>query len=111
MITIKEIVQQALTTGYLSATAKHQIHKLLQTNYDSEDLDALIILQRSIVAGAVNQESLRKKNYSDIASKDKDKDASPNIKLAYKIAAEMAFAAAIALTMPHNPQDQPSIGT
>ncbi|BAZ79999.1 hypothetical protein PN497_04845 [Sphaerospermopsis kisseleviana CS-549] len=109
MITIKEIVQQALTTGYLSATAKHQIHKLLQTNYDSEDLDALIILQRSIVAGAVNQESLRKKNYSDIASK--DKDASPNIKLAYKIAAEMAFAAAIALTMPHNPQDQPSIGT
>lgn len=109
MITIKEIVQQALTTGYLSATAKHQIHKLLQTNYDSEDLDALIILQRSIVAGAVNQESLRKKNYSDRDTR--NNDTSPNIKLAYQIAAEVAFAAAIALTMPHNPQDQPSIGT
>ncbi|MBE9054610.1 hypothetical protein [Sphaerospermopsis sp. LEGE 08334] len=109
MITIKEIVQQALTTGYLSATAQHQIHKLLQTNYDSEDLDALIILQRSIVAGAVNQEPVRKKNYADRAYK--DKNASPNIKLAYQIAAEMAFAAAIALTMPHNPHDQPSVGT
>lgn len=109
MITIKEIVQQALTTGYLSATAQHQIHKLMQKNYDSEDLDALIILQRSIVAGAVNQESLRKKNYSDRDTR--NNDTSPNIKLAYQIAAEMAFAAAIALTMPHNPQDQPSIGT
>ncbi|MBK1990178.1 hypothetical protein A0J48_022065 [Sphaerospermopsis aphanizomenoides BCCUSP55] len=98
MIAIKEIVQQALDTGYLSVMAQDQIHKLLQTNYDSEDLDALIILHRSIADNEVKQETINQKNYCFV----KDKDASSNIKLAYQIAAEMAFAAALALSMPYN---------
>lgn len=106
MIAIKEIVQQALTLGYLSATAQNQIHKLLQTNYDSEDLDALIILQRAVMTGKVKQETVYQKNYHSLP----DKYASSNIKIAYQIAAEMAFAAAMALTMSHNTHDQPSIG-
>jgi hypothetical protein len=106
MMAITEIVQQALTTGYLSVMAQNQLRKLLQTNYDSEDLDALIILHRSIVAGEVKKESLGQKNYRSV----KHKDPSSNIKLAYQVAAEMAFAAALALTMSHNPHDQPSVG-
>ncbi len=46
MVLIKEIVQEALTSGYLSVVAENQMRVLIQTNYDSEDLDAWIILQR-----------------------------------------------------------------
>lgn len=105
MILIKEIVQQALNLGYLSIADQNQIQALLQTSYDSEDLDAFIILQRAVVAGDVKQESRRKSSlYSN------SKEAASNIKLAYQMAAEIAYAAAIALTMPKNNQDQPSLG-
>ncbi len=103
MILIKEIVQQALSTGYLSVTDQNQIQVLLQTSYDSEDLDAFIILQRAVVAGDVREESRTRKAYRSSHSK----DTTSNIKLAYQMAAEMAFAAAMALTMP---KDQPSLG-
>ncbi|WP_193194669.1 hypothetical protein [Nostoc sp. MG11] len=106
MVLIKEIVQEALSTGYLSVVAEDQMRALIQTNYDSEDLDAWIILQRAIVAGNVKQESRRKK--ASLSSK--GKNASSNLKLAYQIAAEIAGAAAMALTMPKNSKDQPSLG-
>ncbi|WP_373527270.1 hypothetical protein [Nostoc sp.] len=104
MALIKKIVQQALTTGYLSVVAEDKLRSQLQSNYDSEDLDAWIILQRSVVAGDVKQESRRKK----VSLSPKAKDASSGIKLAYQMAAEIAYAAAVALTMPKNPKDQPS---
>ncbi|MBW4556052.1 MAG: hypothetical protein KME59_08955 [Trichormus sp. ATA11-4-KO1] len=105
MVLIKEIVQQALNTGYLSVAAQNQMQVLLQASYDSDDLDAFIILQRAVVAGDVKQESRTQKLSSH------SKDTASNIKLAYQIAAEIAFAAAVALTMPQNKQDQPSLGT
>jgi hypothetical protein len=104
---IKEIVQQALVTGYLNAQEQNQIRVLLQTNYDSEDLDAYIILQRAIAAGEVQRESFSQKSYPS----PKGRETSANVKLAYKIAAEMAFAAAMALSMSQNPQDQTFLGT
>ncbi|WP_353931778.1 hypothetical protein WJM97_04110 [Okeanomitos corallinicola TIOX110] len=94
MIVIKEIVKQALTTGYLSAKAQAQIRTLLQTNYDSEDIDALIILQRSVVAGKIQQESRCRNKYRSIV----EQDSSSNIKLAYQVAAELACVAAMALS-------------
>ncbi|MEH2249598.1 hypothetical protein [Nostoc sp.] len=106
MALIKEIVQQALTTGYLSVVAEDKLRSQLQSNYDSEDLDAWIILQRAIVAGDVKQESRRKK----ASLSPKNKDASSSIKLAYQMAAEIAYAAAVALTMTKNTKDQPSLG-
>ncbi|MBD6619199.1 hypothetical protein FNW02_26075 [Komarekiella sp. 'clone 1'] len=106
MVLIKEIVQEALTTGYLSVVAEDQMRVLIQTNYDSEDLDAWIILQRAVVTGDVKQESRRKK--PSLSSK--GKNASSNLRLAYQIAAEIAGAAAMALTMPKNSKDQPSLG-
>ncbi|NDJ20747.1 hypothetical protein GS682_03625 [Nostoc sp. B(2019)] len=106
MVLIKEIAQEALSTGYLSVVAEDQMRVLIQTNYDSEDLDAWIILQRAVVAGDVKQESRRKK--ASLSSK--GKNASSNLKLAYQIAAEIAGAAAMALTLPKNTKDQPSLG-
>ncbi|WP_392535750.1 hypothetical protein [Nostoc sp. C117] len=106
MALIKEIVQEALANGYLSIVAEDQMRSLMQSNYDSEDLDAWIILQRSVMAGDVKQESRRKK----VSPSPKAKDASSSIKLAYQMAAEIAYAAAIALTMSKNTKDQPSLG-
>ncbi|MEH2060418.1 MAG: hypothetical protein V7K97_30680 [Nostoc sp.] len=106
MALIKEIVQEALTTGYLSVVAEDKLRSQLQSNYDSEDLDAWIILQRAIGAGGVKQESRRKK----ASLTPKAKDASSSIKLAYQMAAEIAYAAAVALTMTKSTKDQPSLG-
>jgi propanediol dehydratase large subunit len=106
MALIKEIVQEALASGYLSIVAEDQMRSLMRSNYDSEDLDAWIILQRSVVAGDIKQESRRKK----VSPSPKAKDASSSIKLAYQMAAEIAYAAAIALTMSKNTKDQPSLG-
>ncbi len=106
MILIKEIVQQALTSGYLSIADQNQMQLLLQSNYDSDDLDAFIILQRAVVAGDVKRESRSQKTTLSTAGK----DAAANMKLAYQIAAEMAFAAAMALTMPKGSKDQTSFG-
>ncbi|MBD2253490.1 hypothetical protein [Nostoc parmelioides] len=107
MVLIQDIAQQALNTGYLSIADQNQIQVLLKTNFDSEDVDALIILQRAIASGKVKQELPRHKSYTSNNSRDKKS----NIKLAYQIAAEMTFAAAVALTMPKNSPDQPSLGT
>ncbi|MDZ8110560.1 MAG: hypothetical protein RM338_33855 [Nostoc sp. DedQUE12a] len=106
MALIKQLVEEALATGYLSIVAEEEIRSLIQSDYDSEDLDAWILLQRSVVAGDVKQESRRKK----ISPAPKTKDASSSIKHAYQVAAEIAYAAAIALTMSKNTKDQPSLG-
>ncbi|WP_414564220.1 MULTISPECIES: hypothetical protein [unclassified Anabaena] len=98
MVSIKEIVQQALTSGSFSVVAQDQIEMLLQDSYDSDDLDAFIILQRAVVAGHVKQESNTPKTFLASYSK----DSASNIKLAYQLAAEMAFAAAVALSIPQN---------
>ncbi|MBW4560639.1 MAG: hypothetical protein KME32_05675 [Mojavia pulchra JT2-VF2] len=106
MVFIKEIVQQALTTGYLSLAAQNQIQVLLQGDYDSEDLDAYIILQRAVVAGDVKQEARSQKALLSSTGK----DAASNIKLAYQVAAEIACVAAMALTMPKNTKEYPYLG-
>ena len=103
MVLINKIIQQALTAGYLSIPAQNQIQSLLQKNYDSEDLDAFIILQRAVVAGHIQQESRTcKAGFSSHIQ-----ETSSNMRLAYQIASEIAFAAVMTLTMPKNPQDQP----
>lgn len=103
---MKEIVEQALNTGYLSLAAQHQIRLLLQSDYDSEDLDAYIILQRAVVAGDVKQEPRVQKS----SSANTAKDAGLNIKQAYQVAAEIACVAAMALSRQKNPQDSSFFG-
>lgn len=54
---IREIVQQAMTSGYLTTTAEDRLRLLLQTKYDSDDLNAFMRLQEATMIGQVKQES------------------------------------------------------
>ena len=67
MFLIREVVQQALRTGYLTVAAENQLRQLLQKKYDLEDLDAFILLQQAAMSGQVKQESrelIQQKYYS-----------------------------------------------
>ena len=54
---IREIVQQALTTRYLTREAENQLRQLLRSKYDSQDLQAFMTLQNAVMEGQVQQES------------------------------------------------------
>ncbi len=57
MTRIRDVVQQALTTGYLTVEAENQLRHLLTTRYDLEDLNAFMTLQEAAMNGKVRQES------------------------------------------------------
>lgn len=57
MMLIREVVQQVITTGYLTVAAEEQLRKLLQTKYDIEDFDAFMTLQEAASLGRIRQES------------------------------------------------------
>lgn len=57
MSLIREIVQQALTSGYLTVAAEDQLRQLLSRKYDWEDFQAFIRLQEEAMEGRVRQES------------------------------------------------------
>ncbi|MGF1676056.1 MAG: hypothetical protein ACFCUV_20580 [Rivularia sp. (in: cyanobacteria)] len=57
MIRIRDVVQQALATGYLSLEAENQLRQLLTTQYDCEDFNAFVVLQEAAMNGRVKQES------------------------------------------------------
>ena len=57
MFLIRELVQHALTTGYLTVEAEEQLRHLLQKKYDEDDLDAFVNLQQAAMSGLVKQES------------------------------------------------------
>jgi hypothetical protein len=54
---IREIVQQALKTRYLTREAEDQLRWLLRSKYDSQDLRAFMKLQNAVMEGQVQQES------------------------------------------------------
>lgn len=57
MLFIRDIVQQALATGYLTIAAQEQLRQLLQTTkYGKEDINAFIRLQKAAMDGHVQQE-------------------------------------------------------
>jgi hypothetical protein len=57
MTRIRDVVQKALTTGYLSVEAENQLRQLLTTRYDWEDFSAFVVLQEAAMNGRVKQES------------------------------------------------------
>lgn len=54
---IREVVKQALKTGYLTIEAEEKLRKMLRNKYDLEDLEAFVNLQRATMLGMVKQES------------------------------------------------------
>jgi hypothetical protein len=57
MISIRDLVQQALSTSYLTIEAEEQLRQLLRSKYDIEDLKAFMRLQQAAMEGFVKQES------------------------------------------------------
>lgn len=57
MTRIRDVVQKALATGYLTVEAENQLRVLLTTRYDMEDLNAFMNLQEAAMTGKVKQES------------------------------------------------------
>ncbi len=58
MLLIRDVVQQTLTTGYLSVEAEERLRQLLKTKYDKDDLKAFMMLQKAAMDGFVKQESV-----------------------------------------------------
>jgi hypothetical protein len=57
MALIRDLAQQALSTGYLTMEAEEQLRRLLSTRYGLEDLNAFMVLQEAAMQGRVKQES------------------------------------------------------
>ncbi len=57
MILIRNVVQEALSTGYLTIEAEDQLRQMLTKQYDLEDLKAFMTLQQAAMAGQVRQQS------------------------------------------------------
>lgn len=64
MNSIREIVQQVLTTGYLTVSAEEQLRRLLTREYGREDFYAFMNLQQAAMTGRVKQESRELKHLS-----------------------------------------------
>lgn len=54
---IREVVKQALDSGYLSLEAEEMLRRMLSTKYTEEDLEAFVSLQQAAMAGKVKQQS------------------------------------------------------
>ncbi len=58
MVLIREIAQQAMTTGYLTVESENLLRRMLTTTtYELEDLNAFMSLQLAAMSGGVKQES------------------------------------------------------
>jgi 3-hydroxymyristoyl/3-hydroxydecanoyl-(acyl carrier protein) dehydratase len=57
MLQIRNVVQQALSTGYLTVEAENQLRQMLTKKYDREDLKAFMALQQAAMTGQVRQQS------------------------------------------------------
>ncbi|WP_071188618.1 hypothetical protein [Trichormus sp. NMC-1] len=60
MTRILDVVQTALTTGYLTVEAENQLRQLLTTQYNLEDFNAFMTLQEAAMMGKIKQESREK---------------------------------------------------
>ncbi|NEO72366.1 hypothetical protein [Moorena sp. SIO3H5] len=65
MLLIRDIVKQALTTGYLTIEAEDNLRRMLHQKhkkYDLADLDAFMALQEAAMTGRVRQQSREQMN-------------------------------------------------
>lgn len=63
MALIRDVVQKALKTGYLTIEAEEQLRVLLTTRYDLKDFNAFMTLQEAARTGQVKQESREQLSY------------------------------------------------
>lgn len=61
---IRELVQQAINTGYLDLNAEEQLRKLLSGKYDLDELRIFMNLQLAAMNGEVKLESHERRQLS-----------------------------------------------
>lgn len=67
MVLIREVVKQAIDSGYLTRESENQMRQIFATTKcDLEDLDAYMSLQLAAMAGRVRQESLEAINLTEM---------------------------------------------
>ncbi|MBD1804988.1 hypothetical protein H6F98_05920 [Microcoleus sp. FACHB-SPT15] len=54
---IYEVVQKALSNGYLTVEEEEKLRQLLQAKYGIDDLNAFFNLQQAVIEGRVKQQS------------------------------------------------------
>lgn len=54
---IRDVVRQALETGYLTVEAEDILRQLLKKKYCQEDFEAFMALQQAAMLGRVRQQS------------------------------------------------------
>ena len=54
---IRDLVKQAMDSGYLTLEAEGKLRILLKKKYQSEDFEAFMQLQQAAMTGLVKQES------------------------------------------------------
>ncbi len=54
---IRDVVRQALETGYLTVEAEEILRQLLRKKYCQEDFEAFMTLQQAAMLGRVRQQS------------------------------------------------------
>lgn len=59
-----EIIQEALTSGYLRIEAENKLRQLLKTNCQPDDINAFMRLQRETMEGNVRQEARERLRHS-----------------------------------------------
>lgn len=64
MALIRDVVQNALITGYLTIEAEEQLRRLMTRKYDLEDFNAFMTLQEAARTGKVKQESREQLRYA-----------------------------------------------
>lgn len=57
MLLIRHLVQEAISTGYLTIEAEEQLRQMLTKKYDQEDMKAFMSLQLAAMGGKVKQQS------------------------------------------------------
>ncbi|MBV9389564.1 MAG: hypothetical protein JOZ78_24345 [Chroococcidiopsidaceae cyanobacterium CP_BM_ER_R8_30] len=67
MALIRDVVQTALTTGFLTIEAENQLRQLLASKYEQEDFLAFMILQEAAMTGQVKQESRERLKANELA--------------------------------------------
>ncbi|HEY9299260.1 MAG TPA: hypothetical protein VIQ31_23450 [Phormidium sp.] len=68
MIRIRELVQQAIKTGYLDLKAEEQLRKLLSSIYDLDELRIFMNLQLAAMNGEVKLESHERREFLNTQS-------------------------------------------
>ena len=63
MALIRDVVKNAIKSGYLTLEAEEQLRVLLATRYDFEDFKAFMTLQQAAMTGQVKQESRERVKY------------------------------------------------